>query len=324
MLIWQIVILIIFSFVLIKSAEWIIVALRRIAKRSNVSAFAISAILMAIGTSLPEMFMGITSALEGVPSIALGVVMGSNIINTALITGLVSLFMGRINVHGEFVKKDVFIALIAGLLPLALMADGVLGRVDGLILLFGYAAYVAGFFKEKFSEVIKEHDKESFFYKFLREINHINFDVTKEYAKLFVGLALMLFSAEQIINSAKALAMAINVPVFVVALLIVSIGTTLPELVFSIKSIKSGEPKMFFGNLLGSTIANSTLIVGLTSVIHPVEIVSFSDYRNAIIAFVIIFLTFWAFIKTKHRLDRLEGLILIIMYLIFVGVEFLF
>lgn len=324
MILFNILILILFSFILIKSAEWVIVALRRIAKRSNISIFAISAILMAIGTSLPEMFIGITSALEGVPGIALGVVIGSNIINTALITGLVSLFMGRIGVHGEFVKKDVFLALVAGLLPLALMADGVLGRADGLILLFGYAAYVAGFFKDKFSEVTKEHNGESFFYKFLREINHINFDVTKEYAKLFVGLALLLFSAEQIIGSAKVLAAAMNVPVFVVALLIVSIGTTLPELVFSIKSIKSGEPKMFFGNLLGSTIANSTLIIGITAVISPITIVSFVDYRNAIITFVVIFITFWAFIRTKHRLDRWEALILLLMYFTFVVIEFIY
>lgn len=324
MIIFQIFLLIIFSFVLIKAAEWVIVALRRIAKRSKVSVFAISAILMAVGTSLPEMFMGITSALEGVPNIALGVVLGSNIINMALITGLVSLFLGRINIHGKFVKKEIFIALVAGLLPLALMADGVLGRVDGLILLFGYAAYAAGFFKDKFGEVVKEHDKESFFYKFLREINHINFDITKEYAKLFIGLALMLFAAEQIIGSAKELATAINIPVFIVALLVVSIGTTLPELVFSIKSIKGGEPSMFFGNLLGSTIANSTLIIGITSVIHPIVIVSFIDYTNAVVAFIVIFLTFWLFVKSKHRLDRWEGGVLILLYVIFVLVEFLF
>lgn len=152
-------------------------------------------------------------------------------------------------------------------------------------------------------------------------MNHIDFDVTKEYAKLFISLALMLFSSQMIIGASEKLAIAIGIPIFVVGLIILAVGTSLPELAFSLKSIKGGEPKMFFGNLLGSTIANSTLIVGLTSVIHPIEITSFADYRNAIIAFVIIFLTFWAFIKTKHRL---EGLVLIIMYLIFVGVEFLF
>ena len=107
-------------------------------------------------------------------------------------------------------------------------------------------------------------------------------------------------------------------------LIILAIGTSLPELVFSLKSIKSGEPKMFFGNLLGSTIANSTLIVGLTAVISPITISSFGDYRNAIISFIIIFIAFWLFIRTKHRLDRVEGLILVLMYLVFISFEFVF
>ena len=324
MLIWQILILIFFSFVLIKSAEWIIVSLRRIAKRSKVGVFAISAIILAVCTSLPELFVGITSAIEGVPNISLGVVLGSNIDNTALITGLVALILGKINVHGEYLKRDVFMALVAGLLPLALMADGILGRVDGLVLLFVYASYTASFFKDKFVEITNEHSQESFFYKFLRQMNHIDFDITKEYGKLFISLALMLFSSKQIIGASEKLAVSIGIPIFVVGLIILAIGTSLPELVFSLRSVKGGEPKMFFGNLLGSTIANSTLIVGLTAVISPITITSFGDYRNAVIAFVIIFLSFWFFIRSKHRLDRLEGLILVVMYLIFVTIEFVF
>lgn len=324
MIIVQILSLIFFSFVLIKSAEWVIIALRRIARKSKVGVFAISAIILAVGTSLPELFVGISSSIEGLPNISLGVVLGSNIANTALITGMVALILGRINVHGDYLKRDVFMALIAGLLPLALMADRILGRVDGLVLLFVYASYTASFFKDKFAEITNEHSKESFFYRFLREINHIDFDVSKEYGKLFISLALMLFSSQMIISTSQEMAMIIGIPIFVVSLVILAIGTSLPEFVFSLKSIKGGEPKMFFGNLLGSTIANSTLIIGLTAVISPINITSFNDYRNAIIAFVIIFISFWLFIRTKHRLDRFEALILILMYLIFILFEFIY
>lgn len=320
----NIVLLLTFSLFLIKAAEWVIVSLRRIAKKTKVGLFAISAIILAVGTSLPELFVGITSALEGLPEVSLGVVLGSNIANTALITGIVALVLGKINVHGEYLKRDVLIALLAGLLPLGLMADGILGRVDGLILLFVYASYTAGFFKDKFNEITNEQNKESFFYKFLREMNHINFDITKEYARLFFSLAILLFSSEVIINSTKNLAGLIGIPIFVISLVVLAVGTSLPELVFSLKSVKNGEPKMFFGNLLGSTIANSTLIVGLTSVINPIKIVSFADYRNAIITFIVIFLLFWFFIKSKHRLDRWEALILILIYLIFIVVEFIY
>lgn len=324
MIIFQIFSLIIFSFVLIKAAEWVIVSLRRIAKRTKTNVFIISAFILAIGTSLPELFVGITSAIEKTPNIALGVVLGSNIANIALITGIITLIVGRITVHESYFKKDVFLALVAGLLPLALMADGVLGRVDGLILLSAYAAYASSFFKDRYQEIAKEHLKESFFYKFWREINHIDFNITKEYGRLFVGLGALLFSAEMLIGSAIKIASSIGIPVFVIGLIAVAIGTSLPELVFSIKSVKEGQPTMFFGNLLGSTIANSTLIIGLTSVIHPIIIVSFIDYTNAVVAFIVIFFTFWLFIRSKHRLDRWEGGILVLLYIIFILVEFLF
>lgn len=315
--------LVVFSFILIKAAEWVIVALRRIARKTGTGAFAISAIILAVGTSLPELFVGITSAIEGSPNIALGVVLGSNIANTALITGIVTLIAGRIIIHGDYLKRDVFLALVAGLLPLALLADGVLGRVDGLVLLAAYAAYASSFFKTRFLEIAQEHTKESFFYRFWKQINHIDFDITREYGRLFVGLALLLFSGEMIVSNASAMASSLGMPVFVIGLIVLAIGTSLPEFAFSLKTIAGGQPSMFFGNLLGSTIANSTLIVGLTAVISPIKITSFSDYSLAVVAFVIIFLTFWLMIRTKHRVDRWEGLVLILLYLLFIALEVL-
>lgn len=323
MIIIQIFLLILFCFLLIKAAEWVIVSLRRISKKTKTNVFVISAFILAIGTSLPELFVGITSAIEKTPSISLGVVLGSNIANIALVTGMVTLIAGKIVVRGTFLKKDVFLALVAGLLPLGLMADGILGKIDGLILLSAYAAYASSFFKDRYQEIANEHLKENFFYKFLREINHIDFDITKEYGRLFISLGVLLFSAQMLINSATKIANFLGIPIFIVGLIAIAIGTSLPELIFSLKSIKDGQPTMFFGNLLGSTIANSTLIIGLTALIHPIVIVSFIDYTNAVVAFVVIFLTFWYFIRSKHRLDRWEGGVLVLLYIIFILVEFL-
>lgn len=324
MILINILLLVLFSLILIKAAEWVIVSLRRIARKSKFSVFAVSAIILAVGTSLPELFVGITSAIEGTPNISLGVVLGSNIANIALVVGLVAIILGKINVHGEYLKRDVFMALVAGLLPLALMADGILGRVDGLVLLFVYAAYISSFFKDKIKEITNEHGRESFFYKFMREINHIDADITREYGKLFVSLALLLFSSQMIITASKQIALFLNVPIFVIGLIFLATGTSLPELVFSLKSVKGGEPKMFFGNLLGSTIANSTLVVGVTALISPIYIVAFTDYRNAVIAFIVVFIIFWLFIRSKHRLDRWEGIILVLMYLVFIMIEFVY
>jgi len=141
--------LIFFSFILIKSADLVIIALRRISKSSHTGVFALSAIILALGTSLPELFIGVTSALEKSPSLALGVVLGSNIANIALVGGITALVVGKIEVHGSFLKRDVFLALLAGILPIILILDGELSRVDGLVLLAAYAAYASSFFKSR-------------------------------------------------------------------------------------------------------------------------------------------------------------------------------
>src|SRR3989304_1146803 len=104
-------------------------------------------------------------------------------------------------------------------------------------------------------------------------------------------------------------------------LVIVAVRTSLPEFAFSLRSIEDHEPAMFFGNLLGSTIANSTLIIGIASIIHPIEIAEVSQYIIAVLAFIVIFITFWIFIRSKHRLDRWEAMILLLLYIIFVIVE---
>lgn len=318
----SIIISIIFlSFVLIKSADLVIVAIRRISRDTSKKSFIISALILAIGTSFPELSVSVTSALEKTPDLTLGVIIGSNIANIALIGGLSALVAGRINVHGNYLKKDVGIALIAGILPLLLVVDRVLSRVDGLILLSVYFAYATSFFRHRFIQISQEQREEGFIYRFLRKFNHVSSEKKKELGKLFLGIALLLFSADAIVKLSLALAHAANIPIFLIGLIILAVGTSLPEFAFSMRSVEEHEPSMFFGNLLGSTIANSTLIIGLAAVIYPIEVLAVSQYTKAVLAFIVVFLTFWLFIRTKHRLERWEASILVLLYLAFLVAE---
>jgi len=317
-----ILLLILFSFILVKSADMAIVALRRIAKQTKTGLFALSAIILAVGTSFPELFVSITSAIEKTPSITLGVIVGSNIANISLVAGLTAFIVGKVNVHGDFLKRDALIALVAGIMPLALVLDGELSRVDGLVLLAMYGAYATGFFKGRFLEIAEEHKKESFYYRFLRKVNHINGARTKEFGKLFVGIAVLLFSADVIVKLSTQLAVAAGVEVFVIGLILIAARTSLPELAFSLRSLEDRQPSMFFGNLLGSIIANSTLVIGIAAVIYPIKVVSGSEYMIAVGAFLLIFITFWYFIRSKHRLDRWEAGILLLLYLLFLLATF--
>lgn len=316
-------VIILFSLVLIKSAEMVIVAVRRIARGTGVGVFGVSAIILALGTSLPELFVGITSALEGSPNLAFGVVLGSNIANTALVGGFAALFVGKVLVHGEYLKRDVAIALLAGISPMFLALDKSISRVDGLILLMIYFAYTTGFFKRRYEAIGKEQAEESFIYRVFKRFNHVNSERSKEFGRLFLGLALLIFSADMIVRFSTNLAEHANIPVFLVGLFVLAIGTSLPELAFSIRSLEDHEPSMFFGNILGSTIANSTLIVGVTTLISPVNTIAFNEYLVASVFFLIIFTLFWFFIRSKHTLERWEAGLLIILYIIFAIVEFI-
>lgn len=312
--------LIIFSLVLIKAAEMVVVALRRVAVQTRTGTFALAAILLALGTSFPELFVAITSSLETASNLSFGNVLGANIANLSLVAGFSALIAGKVNVRGTFFKRDVAIALVAGILPIFLVLDGALSRVDGLILLSIYGVYATSLFRERFMQIAEEHKKESFFYRFVRQFNHINGRRRKELGRLFAGVALLLFSADMIVRLAKQVAVLANLPVFLVGLIILSIGTTLPEIAFSLRSVGNHEPGMFFGNILGSIIANSTLVLGVAATISPITVVAFEEYKEAVFFFVVIFLTFWSFIRSKMRLDRWEAGVLLLLYLVFVVV----
>lgn len=314
--------IIVFSLVLIKSADLVIVAIRRISKESQAGIFTVSAVILALGTSFPELFVGITSAIAGTPNLLLGVVLGSNIANLALVTGISGLLVGKIKIRGDYLKRDVWVAFLAGILPLFLILDKSLSRVDGLILLATYFAYSTGFFRRRYVEIGKEQAEESFVYRFLRKFNNVDGHHTKEFGRLFVGVALLLFSSDMIVRFSTRLASQANIPIFLVGLVVLAIGTSLPELAFSLRSLGDHEPSMFFGNLLGSTIANSTLVLGVVSIIAPIEIVAFNEYVLAAIAFLVVFASFWAFIRSKHRLDRWEAGLLLLFYFSLLVLEF--
>ncbi len=182
---------------------------------------------------------------------------------------------------------------------------------------------MTSFFKKRYEEIAEEHREENLVYRFVRQFNHIEASRTKEYGKLFVGIALLLFSADMIVKLSSMIAHAANIPVFFIGLVIISLGATLPELIFSIQSVNEHEPSMFFGNILGSIIANSTLIIGFTAIINPIKVVAIDNYIIASITFVVVFVIFAFFVNSKKRLDRWEGLVLLLIYILFILLQLL-
>ena len=324
MVIVYVLVIILFSFLLIKSADLALVSLKKISRRTHTGAFALPAVILAIGTSLPELFVAITSGLQNVSNFSLGVILGSNIANTTLVLGSAALLSGTVYVRGNLIKRDISIAFIAGMLPLLFILDGTLSRIDGLTLLAVYGAYASSFFRGTYKRIAKEEEHDPYLYRILKRFNEMHFGAGgKDYGKLFVSVALLLFSADMIVRSSRALAEITNVPIFVVGVILIAIGATLPELAFSLRALKEHSAEMFYGNILGSIIANSTLIVGIAAILSPVKIVALDKYLFAAGAFVFMFIFFWLFTYSKRRLDRWEAAILLGLYIVFVILEFL-
>jgi len=323
-IIYQIAFLFFLCFILIKSADQVVVAVHRLSTNSTSVAFLISALFLAIATSLPELFVGITSGLSNISSLSFGNVAGANIANITLVGGVAAFLAGKVKINPALVSREIMIAGIAGVLPFILIfIDNGLNRVDGLILILCYVAYSLSFFKDRFAHIVSSLKEPGFFYKFFRKLNHIDADKSKETLRLIAGVIVLLFSSNILVSLAKNLAGEIGVPVFLIGLVILSVGTTLPELVFSIRSLKDGEATIFLGNLLGSIIINSTLIIGIAAFLSPIETFPVKDYLYAFVTFILIFSIFWMFLKSKLSLSRKEGFVLILIYITFVVLEFI-
>lgn len=322
MVLVYLVLIFLFSLLLIKATDILVVNLKSFADRTGLGKFAATTFILALATSLPELFVGVTAALEGNPNLSLGNILGSNIADLSLVIGGAALIGGTVGVKGRFINRDAFYAFLAGAAPMVLLFDKKLTRVDGLILLAIYGFYNVWVLRERAKELAEGRgEEEGFVRRLIRKINHRG--ARTELAWIFLGVALLLFSADMIVRMATSLANGLNLPVLLVGLFLVAVGTSLPELAFEMKAVRDGETEMVFGDLLGSVVANGTMIIGLTAIIAPIQIAAFDEYLLATLAFVIIFGVFYLFIRTKKKLERWEGAVLLVIYLVFILAEFM-
>ncbi len=287
--------------------------------------FFITSSILALATSLPELFVCLAAAAEGSPNLALGNILGSNIANLSLIIGGAALMGGELIIRGKFLSRDAFYAFLAGAAPMLLLFDQGLSRLDGLILLALYGFYNLTVLNQSHEEVVagRGEGKRRTIHKLVRRLSYaIDGRKVRELALVFLGVALLLFSAEMLVKAATGLARGWNLPDLIIGLFLVSVGTSLPELVFETKAARNRKPRMVFGDLLGSIVANGTLICGLTALMSPFKIKAFADYLLATLVYVLIFGLFYFFIRTKHRLERWEGFLLMVVFLLFGLVKF--
>ena len=309
----SLILIFLFSFLLVVATDILIINLRSLSQKSRLKKWAIIGLILGLTTSLPEFFVALSAALAGKPILALGNIIGANIANLSLVVGGAALIGGTVMVKGTFLRRDVFYAFLAATSPMLLLSDKILTRIDGLILVILYVFYKIIIFTGQPNQEEKP-------LRLLRKFNYPFRQVSVQLAWILGGLALLIFAADALVKVASQFALAFNFPLLLVGLLLISLGTTLPELIFAIEPFRQRKTSLIFDNLLGSIVANGTLIIGLAALISPIRIQNFNSYLLSTMAFLLIFGLFYFFIHTKHRLERWEGGFLLIVFLIFMMV----
>ncbi len=310
MLIINLLLLLIASIVLVASGGLLVKSLKKIAGFLHISQFVVGFILMAFATSLPELFVGISSALNKKPSLALGNVIGANILNLTLVMGILILLGRGIRIKNKQTKKDALYMVGLAALPLILMLIGsYISRFDGVILITSFLIYSAFLFKKR-----KGKPKE-----FIMSVKR--WEPVAYTALFIVGLALLFAASHFVVKYASELSIELNFPPLLIGLFLISIGTTLPELTFGMRAILSGNSEMALGDQIGSVIANSTFILGVTALIHPISANLVLFFTAGIFMIIVAFL-FATFVESGNKLYIKEGISLIMLYIFFIIIEF--
>lgn len=298
--------------VLVVSGTFLVKSLTKIAQFLHFSEYVIAFILMAFATSIPELFVGISSALAKNTELILGTVIGSNIADIVLIGGITILLARGIKIKSKKIKRDSLFMIPIALLPLILFFIGnSISRIDGAILLAVFFLYSWHLIRRR--------------KKFKRELEKDRIKRTEivTYSILFiVFLALLFFSAHFVVRYASALAIDLALPAILIGLFLIALGTSLPELAFESRAALMGHSEMALGDLMGSVVANSTLVLGIAALIYPLIITTYFMLFliSAIFMMVFIFL-FSTFIHSGSKLYIMEGIALLLLYIVFIFIE---
>lgn len=297
-------------FLLHFSCETLVKEIINISKFFQIREFVVAFFIMSFISSLPNLSLGVFSALQGIPELSFGDILGGNIVDLTLVLSLAVLFSGEgISTKSRLVQTSILFTFFITVLPLLLLLDGNLSRLDGILLIFSFVFYCRWLSskKEKFKKIYNHIDKTPSIFISL--------------GKVFLIFPLIILATNGIILATKFFGGYFNVPLFLIGILILGLYNALPELYFSLLTARKGENWMVIGNLIGAVILPSSLILGIVVLIHPIKGLNFlSVLEPRIFLFIVAFL-FLLFGWTDKKIRKLEGIILLVIYLCFLATQ---
>ncbi len=292
---------------MVKATTWLIKSSARLARFYNISEYTISFLVIAFATSLPELLVGVISALDKNPSLSYGNVLGSNIADLTIILAIPLLVGGSISTKEIIKNKDLLYTVFFGVFPFVLLRDGLLSRLDALVLLVAYLFYLTLVLRRN---TILE-----------ALVNNLhNTKVYKEFCIFFMSVLVLLMSASGLVKVAENIGVLLNLPLIFIGITVTALGTSLPELVFGLKAIKTNHKGEVLGNIVGSVVANSTLVLGVTALISPINKDGDLGFTSVLFLLATLLL-FYLFSITGKKLGKIEAALLIVVYIVFLYIE---
>jgi cation:H+ antiporter len=298
--------------------HWLVKGASRLAFSFGISTLVIGLTVVAWATSAPELVVNIQAALAESTDIVLGNILGSNIANVGLALSLMGiLFVVRIG--WQLTIREIPIMLGASVLLYVLAMDGMLGQTDGVLLFggfFGFSALVYYLAQRERRQLARDLER------YEREEGLVSPRINRwfEFGRLAAGALALIVAADFTIDGATALADAIGVSEFVIGLTLVAVGTSLPEIAASLVAGRHGETDIAVGNIVGSNISNILAVLGVTTIIHPIEVPVQEIQPDVLV--MLAFSMSLLLLAVGHRWRRWVAITLLIAYIAYIGMTF--
>lgn len=287
----------------------IVSAADRIAKNLKLSSFALSFFILGLLTSIPEFSLGVSSVVSDEPEIIIGTLLGGIVVMFLLVIPLLAVMGNGIKLSNDFNRTRMITSLMLVTLPSLFILDHKISFIEGVFMIVAYVVVLVYIQSKK--GVLSEQSVDA-----LAKKTYSFIDI----GKVIVGVGIVFFASALIVDRTEYFAEIFSLSPFIIGLILLSVGTNLPELSLSIRSILQGKKDVAFGDYLGSAAAN-TFLLGLFTVVQRGNIVTAEQFYIIYLFTIIAVVFFYFFARSERNISRTEGIILITFYILFVLFE---
>jgi cation:H+ antiporter len=305
-LIFDVVVILVSLFIILKAADLVVYGISGYAKRLGLSKYLAGLVIVSVAASMPEVISSLSGLLAGREEMMVGAILGNNMVHMALLVGVMALVGRKMKFESGLLEKSKFLIWVVLLLPLGLLLDGKLGRLDGLVLILVYGIYI-GFLWQKEKSFGKLKKKV--------ELKHI-----WRYGLIFLGALLaMLMAGRWLVLGAVDIAVMLKIPTFFIALTVIGIGSAIDDFAIGIRSVLKGKQEIGIGDAIGSILNELVLFFGVVALISPIEI-SLSTTWSSLLFLGISISLVMLFLR-RRKITWKEGLLMVGIYGAFLAVE---